>query len=288
MALNRAAQEKALKALKYSDADIKKFLDDAAEVDLTIPELHVYSPADLAELEANTRKGYIKEDAASEIWCRKMNKDHDLKLTGDDARNPDRVSAALKAKWAVVQDETETAKKFKELQESFGAKEAEILTYKQQLEATANERLYRKMFFKDMSDALDEDEWITRLQRTFELKKDGEIIGLVDRMTGKLITDAKKNTLPYLQAWEQLRAAEADRFKTWIKAEPVASTPDPTKATHDPRKGRNPALNNTPKYKNDAEIVAEVDKKFPPEKKGEKNWLKNRQQLFRELKAMSA
>ncbi len=285
MAISRKSQEAALAKLGYTPDQIKAHLDDAKEVDIDIPDVTVYTPASLAELETNLRKGYIKEDAASEIWCRKMNKDHELGLKGDDARNPDKVSEALKAKWGVVVDETEQARRFKELQDEFGKKDTEILTAKQQLEAMQNERLYRKMFFKDMSDALDEDEWIARLQKNFEIKKEGDITGLVDRATGKFITDKAKNVLPYQTAWEQLRTAEPDRFKSWVKApEPV--TPEP-KQTHDPRRGKNPInTGKVARYKTLDEINAEVEKKYPMKDKGSvRNWARDRQAYFNQLRA---
>ena len=73
------------------------------------------------------------------------------------------------------------------MQDTIGTKEAETLTYKQQVEAMRNEKLYRKLFWGEMNDSLDDEEWIARLQKTFEIAKDGEIVGLKIKSTGKFV-----------------------------------------------------------------------------------------------------
>jgi len=286
MALTKEAQKKALKALKYSDEDIVKIVDDENEQDLTLPmTLKIYDETGYSELEKNIRAGAVKD--YPEIWCRKMNKDHELGLTGDDAKDEIKVLAALKAKAAKEAGQTpsEWETKFKELQGNFGKKDEEIGTYKQQLESLQAEKKYRKLFWPEMSDALDDEEWVSRLQKTFEIKKDGEIEGLWDKTTGKFIADDKLNTIPFGEAWATLRAT--DRFKGWHKAKAAEpAKPDPKK-THDPA-NRNPAIK-VKKYQSEQDITKEVDRVYPHEKKSEiKNFLKVRMELANKLRAEMA
>lgn len=286
MALTKEAQIKALKALKYTDDQIKAIMDDDAEQDLTVPAtLKIYDEPGYTELEKNIRAGAVKD--YPEIWCRKMNKDHELGLTGDDAKDEIKVLAALKTKAAKEAGQTpsEWEGKFKELQGNFDKKDGEISTFKQQLEALQAEKKYRKLFWPEMSDALDDEEWISRLQKTFEIRKDGEIDGLWDKTTGKFIADDKLNTIPFGEAWTTLRAT--DRFKSWHKAK-AAEVPKPDlKKTHDPA-NRNPATK-VKKYQTEQDILKEVDRQFPPEKKNEiKGFLKVRMELGNKLRAEMA
>jgi len=286
MPLSREAQIKALKALKYNDEQITEMLDATDEVDITLPPLRVYDDAGYTELEANIRKGYVKDKDAQEIWCRNMNTEYELGLTGAAAKDPKKIVEAMKAKAVkeagVTPAEWET--KFADLQKTVDSKNTEIQTAQQQLEALKAEKKYRKLFFDGMTDALDEDEWIARLQRTFEIKMDGDVEGLFDRSTGKFVADEKANTLPYQQAWEQERGK--DKYKSWhkVKAAPATDPKDP-KVTHDPRV-RNPALPKVSKYKSTEDIIKEVDKQFPIEKKGKtEGWARKRQELFNRLRA---
>ncbi len=286
MALSKEAQIKALKALKYTDEQIKTMMDDKKELDLDVPAtLKIYDETGYTELEKNIRAGAVKD--YPEIWCRKMNKDHELGLTGDDAKDEVKVLAALKAKAAkeAGQTPTEWENKFKELQGNFDKKDGEILTYKQQVEAFQSEKKYRKLFWAEMSDALDDEEWISRLQKTFEIKKEGEIEGLWDKSTGKFIVDEKLNVIPYSQAWETLRAP--DRFKGWHKAKSAEPPKPEPKKTHDPA-NRNP-LHKVKRYSSEIDILKEVDRQYPPEKKAEiKGFLKVRMELANKLRAEMA
>jgi hypothetical protein len=284
--LSKEAQKKLLKAIKVSDETIATLVDVDTDTDVDVPaNLRIYDDAAYSELETNLRKGYIKDKDSEEIWCRKMNEEYELGLTGAAAKDKKKVLEAMKSKHLKEANITpaEWEPKFKTLQDSVTAKDGEILTVKQQLEALQAEKKYRKLFFPDMSDALDEDEWIARLQKTFTIKPEGDVEGLWDNAKGKFVMDDKANVLPYKEAWDVLRTD--DRFKSWHKAkaaEPAAQTQRPT---HDP-KSRNPAIPKVPKFKDDEAIRKEVDKKFPPDQKGKMpNWASGRRDLFQRLKA---
>ena len=285
--LSKEAQKKLLKAIKVSDDIIATLVDVDTDTDVDLPaNLRIYDDAGYTELETNLRKGYIKDKDSEEIWCRKMNDEYELGLTGAAAKDKKKVLDAMKAKHLKEANITpaEWEGKFKTLQETVTTKDGEILTAKQQLEALQAEKKYRKLFFSDMSDALDDDEWINRLQKTFTIKADGEIEGLWDNAKGKFVTDEKANTLPFREAWEAIRVE--DRFKTWHKAKVETPAAPTTRPTHDPKNPRNPAAPRVAKYKTDDDIRKEVDKKVPPDQKGKMGgWAQGRRDLFQKLKA---
>lgn len=287
MALNKDAQKKLLKALKYSDADIAKLVDDANDVDVDVPEMHVYDPTGLTELQNNIKKGYEKD--YPEIWCRAMNTEHELGLTGAAAKDPKKIIEAMKAKAVKEAGITpgEWENKFKEVQTTVDAKNSEILTVKQQLEALQAEKKYRQLFFADMSDALDDEEWISRLQKTFEIVTDGDVLALKVKATGKIVTDEKMNPLPFKEAFDA--EIKKDGYKAWFKAKaPEAAKTDPKK-THDPNAIRNPAIPKVKKYATQEDIMKEVDKAYPKEKQQQTpGFLKLRKDMFNKLRAEAA
>ena len=264
MALKTDALKKYLKGLHWTDEAIAKYIDSAQEMDLgeDLPKIHVYDEAGFNELTVNTRTKAERE--ALEIHLRKLNKDNELGLSAADAKDAEKVYAAMRAKAATEATKTppEWDTKFKTLQDSLTAKDTEVLTAKQELELLRSEKKYSKMFWPEMDDALDNEEWVARLQKNFDIKKDGEIEGLWDKTTGAFVVDDKANTIPYLAAWAKIRTS--DRFKKWNKAVVVAdpANPDPKK-THAPAP-RNPANPAPKKYTNFDDIIKEVDKKYPP------------------------
>jgi len=285
MALKKEAIIKTLKALKVADDLITQLVDSPDEVDIDLPaDIRIYDGAGYSELETNIRKGYIKEKDSVEIWCRKMNEENELGLTGAAAKDPKKISEAMKAKAikeaGITPAEWET--KFTDLQKTIDTKNQEVTTYQQQMEALRAEKEYRKLFFADMNKSLDEDEWLNRLQKTFEIKADGDVKGLWDKQKGKFVTDEKANTLPFTEAWETLR--KEDRFKSWYEPKVDQVTPDPKK-THAPQ-NQNPAGPRPKKYATSEDIMKEVDKQYPSDKKGKvQGWAKKRQELFNKLRA---
>src|ERR1039457_6396073 len=95
MALKQDAQRKMLERLKFTKEKIDEILGDTKEVDLEIPEYHVFDETGLTELKTNLKAGANKD--YPEIWCRRMNKDYELGLSSDDAKDEVKVLAALKA-----------------------------------------------------------------------------------------------------------------------------------------------------------------------------------------------
>lgn len=261
MALNTEAQRKVLEALKLPKERIDEILADG-EHDIELPAVQIFDETGIAELKTNIQKGYQKD--YPEIWCRTMNDEYELGLTGKDAKDQKKVLEALKAK-AVKEAGITPAEwegKFKTLQDTITAKEQEGLTWKQKYEEAQTNDKYRGLFWADRNDALDDAEWIDRLKRTYEIAKDGDIEGLKDKATGKFITDDKLNVLPYKDAFA-IELAKDSR-KSWHKVKTEPATPAP-RPSHDP-KSKNPALQQTKKYKSNDEILAAVEKKYPSDK----------------------
>ncbi len=286
MALSIAAQRKALEKLKYPKAKIDQLLAEKEDVeidDTVLTPIQVFDEAGFTELSNNLKTGASKD--YPEIWCRRMNKDYELGLTGEDAKDEKKVIAALKAKAAKEAGITpaETDKKIKELQELIDPLKLETENWKQKYEDLQGNELYRSLFWNGMNDALDGTEWIARLKRTFAIKKEGDVVGLFNNASGKFVVDDKLNVIPYREAF----AAEIkkDTYQSWHKAEAAVAPPEPDpKKTHAPRIP-NPALGGkSKKYKTSEEIMAAVDKKFPKNSK-EKGNNEKRQSYFNQLAA---
>ncbi len=273
--LNKAAQEKLLKALNFAPDAITELLKDG-EVDVEIPKMHVFDDAGLDELKSNVRK--TNTAAEVEIWGKKMNADHKLGLSATDAKDRDKVIAALNAKavkdaGVVPDDAAIKAKddKITALQATIDTKDAEVISFKNQLKDREINDEYRSYLHPDRNPALDDAEWIERIKRNFEIVEEGGIKALKDKATGKIFNDAKENPL---SAKDVLAKTFAEK-EGWLKpkaAEPV--TPAGPKPTHNPAK----AVGNK-KFKTTDDVMKEVDRKLPT------GTAKEKKEMFKVLSA---
>lgn len=284
--LSIVAQRKALERLKIPKEKIDEILGDA-EVDIddaVLAGLTVYDGPGLIELEKNIKKGGMKD--YPEIWAREMNDTHTLGLTGKDAKDQGKVIEAMKAKFIAEAgiSPADAEKKWKEekiaLQAAITAKETEGLSWKEKYDLLQSDRKYQTLFWPEMSDSLDSDEWIARLRRNFEIVTEDGVEYLKELATGKIVKDDKQNAIPYKEAFAE--KIKEDKYKTWHK-QAAAAAETAKRTTHDSKNQINPA-NRTKKYNSTAEIQAEVDKKIAkdPKKPGNN---KARQDLFRVLSA---
>ena len=283
MALNKEAQRKMLELLKFPKDKIDEMLGDA-DVDIddaVLKTFSVYDAPGLAELEKNIKKGGMKD--YPEIWARDMNTKHALGLTGADAKDQDKVIETMKAKFITEAGITpaDAEKKWKDektaLQATITQKETEGLTWKEKYELLQSDRKYQTLFWPDMSDSLDHDEWIARLRKNFEIVNEDGVECLKEIATGKIKKDDKQNVIPYKEAFAEI--IKEDKYKGWHKQAATPAEPA-KKPTHDPRNPGNPAKGQK-KYNSTVEIQAEVDKKIP--KTGKPGNNKARQELFRQL-----
>ena len=273
--LNKAAQEKLLKALNFAPDAITELLKDG-EVDVEIPKMHVFDDAGLDELKSNVRK--TNTAAEVEIWGKKMNADHKLGLSATDAKDRDKVIAALNAKavkdaGVVPDDAAIKAKddKITALQATIDTKDAEVISFKNQLKDREINDEYRSYLHPDRNPALDDAEWIERIKRNFEIVEEGGIKALKDKATGKIFNDAKENPL---SAKDVLAKTFAEK-EGWLKpkaAEPV--TPAGPKPTHNPAK----AVGNK-KFKTTDDVMKEVERKLPT------GTAKEKKEMFKVLSA---
>lgn len=273
--LNKAAQEKLLKALNFAPDAITELLKDG-EVDVEIPKMHVFDDAGLDELKSNVRK--TNTAAEVETWGKKMNADHKLGLSATDAKDRDKVIAALNAKavkdaGVVPDDAAIKAKddKITALQATIDTKDAEVISFKNQLKDREINDEYRSYLHPDRNPALDDAEWIERIKRNFEIVEEGGIKALKDKATGKIFNDAKENPL---SAKDVLAKTFAEK-EGWLKpkaAEPV--TPAGPKPTHNPAK----AVGNK-KFKTTDDVMKEVDRKLPT------GTAKEKKEMFKVLSA---
>jgi len=277
--LNKAAQEKLLKLVNCPADKITELLADG-EIDIDVakdlPKVHVFDDAGLDELKSNVRK--TNTAAEVETWGKKMNADHKLGLSAADAKDRDKVIAALNAKavkdaGVVPDDAAIKAKddKILALQATIDTKDAEVISFKNQLKDREINDEYRSYLHPDRNPALDDSEWIERIKRNFEIVEEGGIKALKDKATGKVFNDAKENPLP---AKDVLAKTFAEK-EGWLKpkaAEPI--TPAGPKPTHNPAK----AVGNK-KFKTTDDVMKEVERKLPT------GTAKEKKEMFKVLSA---
>lgn len=276
--LTKIAQEKLLKALRLPDDKIAEALGDA-EVDVELPALHIYDDTGLTELKANIKKGHEKD--YPEIYLRELNKKYELGLSAADAKDQDKVIAAMEAKALKKANIAPDAKAAeyeeskKKLQQTIDEKENEGKTWKQKYEERELNDNYRDTFFHpERNDALTDKEWVNRLKDSVGIGDDNGTPFYIDKKTGKPYKDNKENYLNADEVKEKLYAQPG-----WLKPK-AAELPDADpKKTHRPP---NPAGNQTKKYKDHDAIMKEVDRKFPKDNKGNG---KLRQNYFNQLAA---
>jgi hypothetical protein len=264
MALKKDLLIKQLKALHWTEDMITKYVESTDEVDVPeteLPAVTVYDTAGRTTLETNLKDKYERE--TREATLRTLTDDFELGLSAKDAKDKDKVKAALKAKIAPGSTPKDWEDKFKTLQDAATTHETTANDYKTKYETLVGEREYRQLFWPEMSDSLDDEEWIVRLKKNFQIKADSKgIVGLFDNATQKFIEDDKANTIPVKEAWAAER--KKDKYKNWHKEDKPDPTLDDKKKTHAVKNSANGG--GKPKYADFDAIMAEVDKKYPKDK----------------------
>ena len=260
--LKKETQEKLLKLLGIPADKIAEVMVEG-EHDVEVPEVHVYTSDTLEQLKKNVRKDH--EDWIDAVKGKKLNTDYKLGLSTADAKDPDKVLAAMQAKAAKDAGNIPPIE-LKEAMDSIEAlklriteKETEVATFQTKLKEREVNDKYRSLLHPDRNPALDDDEWIARLKKHYDIEeKDGKEI-VIDKATGKAVKDNLENPLP---AKDVIAKRFADTPE-WQKAKAVEPAPAATggRATH----AANPALgaNKGKKYKTADDVMKEVDKKYP-------------------------
>jgi hypothetical protein len=263
--LKKEAQQKLLKTLNIPDDQIATLMgDDELDIeDTLLTGRHIFDEDGLKTLKDNVKRGH--EEAYTEIECKNLNEKYKLGLKGKDAKDREKVYAAMQAK-AIADAGIAPDAKVKELSDSIEAlrgnittAETEATTWKQKYEQRLLDDEYRSLLSADRNPSLDDVEWIERLKRQYEFTEDNGIKGLIDKRTGKPVKDNKENLIPAADVISERFKSEA----SWRKADaPAADPADTTKKTHNP--ARTPGKGEK-KYKNSDDIQREVDKKYPLE-----------------------
>ncbi len=267
--LKKEAQEKLLKLLGIPAAKIADLMADG-EFDIEVPKVSIYDDAALEELKKNVRKDH--GDWLDETRGKKLNADHKLGLSTADAKDPEKVLKALQDKAAkdagATPDAalTEAQESIKALQLRITEKENEVATFQTKLKEREVNDKYRSLLHPDRNPALDDDEWIARLKKNYDIEeKDGKEV-IIDRATGKAVKDNLENAI---SPKDVITKKFADTPE-WQK--PKAAEPAPAAAAGKQTHAANPALNTGKgkKYKSAEDVMKEVDKKYPKDsqKKG--------------------
>jgi hypothetical protein len=198
--LNKEAQKKLLKSLKFSDEDIAKYVDDEKELDIEVPTtIKVLADTEIEELKTNVKDAY--KSSYTEIQARQLNKDHELGLSGDDARDLNKVYAAMQAK-AVKAAKIPSDDRVKELEASLKKLQDEVIPqYKTEAETWQGKYKEREIFDKyatvipeNSNKFLTKDEHINRVKREVSLGENGEAI---NPATGQPYRDGLEKAIPF-------------------------------------------------------------------------------------------
>lgn len=277
--LKKEAQEKLLKSLKFSDADIAKVMADG-EFDIDVPAtIHIFTDPDLNTLKDNVKRG--ANESAIEVYAKKLKTDFGIVSDSKDIAELMKVYTAVEVAKVGTPDVKvkELEDSIKNLRTTIVEKETEANNWKAKLSEREINDEYRLLLDVNRNPALDDAEWIERLKRNYEFVEDNGVRGLKDKATGKVIKDNKEAIIPAV-------TVISEKFKStpeWIKT--ITSTDiDPLK-----KKTHNPG---TPgggggKYMKDGKIdqqaiMKEVDSKYPKETT-EKNAAKLRKEMFTDL-----
>lgn len=189
----------AIKAMGIDYDALVSAIKDTKEVDLTLPEGTFYTEDAINELRTNIKRGH--EEAYTEIWGKSMNEKHALGLSTRDAKNPEKVIAALKSKGA-EEANVEPNTKIKELEESIKRLQTETIPEKErqyaELETKYKGYLEREQYIsvlpKDAISILTPDEHIARVKQYAIRGENGEAI---DPKTGIPFKDKMERPIPF-------------------------------------------------------------------------------------------
>ena len=196
--LNKAAQEKLLKALKFEPEKIAELLGKN-EVDVELPSLHVFDDSSLSELKLNVRKGY--EEAFPEIKGKDLNAKYELGLSTTDAKNFDKIMEAMKAKGVAeagvapndkIKELTASLKKLQE--EVIPSKDAEVTNWMNKYKEREVFDKYASVVPENANKYLTKDEHVGRIRKTVGIGENGEAI---NPATGQAYKDNMEKAIAF-------------------------------------------------------------------------------------------
>ena len=224
--LSIAAQTKLLKALKFDDAKITELMK-VGEYDVDLPTLHIHSDDELNTLKSNIKTGH--ETAYPEIWGKKMNDKHKLGLSTSDAKDEDKVIAAMQAKTlkdANISKDSQVSALESDLQkvrDLVTAKENELKGFQTKLKEREEFDSYVAMLPAERLKNLDNDIHVTMLKKHVVIGEKGIAI---NPATGEAYKDnlqsprLAKDVIP-----------EIYKSNNWLEAEPAAGAKPRTLGT---------------------------------------------------------
>lgn len=249
--LNKDEQIKALKALRYSDADIAEMTGDGEVALKPLTGLHVLTDAELTETKGRVKSGH--EEAFKEIWGKTLNEKYGLGLSTTDAKDADKVVAAMQAKAAKDAGTAPDAKvaelerSIKRLQEeTIPAIEKERDSHKAWRTDRESTEMYARHLDPNRNKALTDAEWIARLKSNGEI----EVVDGVEYIKG--VKDAKEKPVMAKDHYAALYKSN----ENWLTAAPAEPEKKPTF-------GVRPTNNGTgKKFADNNAILAEVEKQL--------------------------
>ena len=206
-----------LKALGIDAEKLSAAIADTNEVDFVVPDGKMYTDAQIDELKGNVKASHEKD--YGEIYLRKLNKDHELGLTGADAKDEKKILASLREK-AVKEAGIAPNQKIKELEDSIAKLQNEVIPAEQakvkDWESKYKERetydKYASLVPKGANPLLTTAEHVNRIKGLYSLNEDGS---LTDVATGKVV----KDNLEKSRAASEVIAETYKNKEGWLQGE---------------------------------------------------------------------
>lgn len=250
--LNKDEQIKALKALRYSDADIAEMMADGDVALKPQTGIHILTDTELTETKGRVKSGH--EEAFKEIWGKSLNDKYSLGLTTTEAKDADKVIAAMQAKAAkdagAAPDAqvAELQKSIKKLQEeTIPAIEAERDSHKAWRTEKETVERYSQHLHPERNKALTDAEWIARLKAAGDI----EVVDGVEYIKG--IKDAKERPVMAKDHYTELYK----KSDNWLIAAPA-----PAADTKKPTFGIKPTGGTGKKFADNTAILGEVERQL--------------------------
>lgn len=191
MALKREALQKIAALLKISEAEIETAIKGEAEIDITIPEVTVFTKDELDQRDTNQKNDGIK--IGKEIGVKEVRKAAGIDEGGskDPAKAAQQISEKALAEAKMKPDEKviELSKQIDTLKTTLSAKEQEIESANQKVSGVLLDRTIFSSLPKERADVLTDDEYISAIKSNFSINNiDGN---LVISRGGKELRDPK-------------------------------------------------------------------------------------------------
>lgn len=205
--LNKDEQKKLLKALKYSDEDIKTLVDDEKEQTVTIPTTtKVFTDEEFETVKNNLAKPAQK--AGGEFAIKELKTKAGLDYDGKDAdKFLEEYKKHILAEAKVSESDKEKTWQTEKaaLQKALSDKEAAISAIQLEKDGLLTDTKLMKLFPKDRDSKFTDDQWLTLLKSEIKIEKDGDKEVVMHK--GSKLQDDKFNDLPLDKAIDHIFTA---------------------------------------------------------------------------------